>query len=130
MYVFVDSVSPSFDQNLNPETYIKIVMLVKHILGVGKDTIENMLTPKSNPRETSFGINYLSNFVLALLLLESMDKYLGRIVVLSSWTRGKQFSEPIPKLSRDWSYQTASKSSSLLKTHALPYKKDVDSEIH
>ncbi|KAI0130337.1 putative short-chain dehydrogenase [Xylariales sp. AK1849] len=36
--------------------------------------------------DTSFQSNYLSHFLLTLLLLQSMDKENGRIVVLSSWT--------------------------------------------
>jgi NAD(P)-dependent dehydrogenase (short-subunit alcohol dehydrogenase family) len=36
--------------------------------------------------ETNFGINYLANFLLVLLLLQSMDKEHGRIVIISSWT--------------------------------------------
>ncbi|MCJ1356240.1 MAG: hypothetical protein MMC33_006234 [Icmadophila ericetorum] len=34
--------------------------------------------------ETTFAVNYLANFQLALLLLESMDKEMGRIVFISS----------------------------------------------
>jgi NAD(P)-dependent dehydrogenase (short-subunit alcohol dehydrogenase family) len=36
--------------------------------------------------ETNFGTNYLANFLLTLLLLQSMDKEHGRIVIISSWT--------------------------------------------
>ena len=36
--------------------------------------------------ESSFAVNYLANFLLALLLLPSMDKEVGRIVLISSWT--------------------------------------------
>ena len=36
--------------------------------------------------ESNFAINYLANFLLALLLLPSMDKEKGRIVFVSSWT--------------------------------------------
>lgn len=36
--------------------------------------------------ESNFSINYLSNFLLVLLLLQSMDKGFGRIVIVSSWT--------------------------------------------
>jgi NAD(P)-dependent dehydrogenase (short-subunit alcohol dehydrogenase family) len=35
--------------------------------------------------EANFGVNYLSNFLLSLLLLQSMDKTNGRIVTVSSW---------------------------------------------
>jgi hypothetical protein len=34
--------------------------------------------------EANFGINYLVNFLLVLLLLDSMDKQLGRIVCIST----------------------------------------------
>ena len=36
--------------------------------------------------ETHFGVNYLANFLLVLLLLQSMDKDDCRIVVVSSWS--------------------------------------------
>jgi NAD(P)-dependent dehydrogenase (short-subunit alcohol dehydrogenase family) len=36
--------------------------------------------------ESNFAVNYLSNFLLVLLLLQSMDKENGRIVIVSSWT--------------------------------------------
>jgi NAD(P)-dependent dehydrogenase (short-subunit alcohol dehydrogenase family) len=36
--------------------------------------------------ETNFGINYLANFLLVLLVLRSIDKEHGRIVIISSWT--------------------------------------------
>ena len=36
--------------------------------------------------ESNFGMNYLSNFLLVLLLLQSMDKKSGRIVIVASWT--------------------------------------------
>lgn len=36
--------------------------------------------------EGNFGTNYLANFLLVLLLLQSMDQENGRIVVLGSWT--------------------------------------------
>jgi NAD(P)-dependent dehydrogenase (short-subunit alcohol dehydrogenase family) len=36
--------------------------------------------------DMTFQANYLSHFLLTLLLLQSMDKEHGRIVVLSSWT--------------------------------------------
>jgi NAD(P)-dependent dehydrogenase (short-subunit alcohol dehydrogenase family) len=35
--------------------------------------------------EMHFAVNYLANFLLTLLLLESMDKEHGRIVYVSSW---------------------------------------------
>jgi len=36
--------------------------------------------------ETHFGVNYLANFLLVLLLLQSMDKGEGRIIIVSSWS--------------------------------------------
>lgn len=36
--------------------------------------------------ESNFAVNYLANFLLVLLLLPSMDKEMGRIVFISSWT--------------------------------------------
>lgn len=35
--------------------------------------------------ESHFAVNYLANFLLVLLLLQSMDKEQGRIVLVSSW---------------------------------------------
>jgi NAD(P)-dependent dehydrogenase (short-subunit alcohol dehydrogenase family) len=36
--------------------------------------------------ESNFAVNYLSNFLLVLLLLQSMDKENERIVIVSSLT--------------------------------------------
>ena len=36
--------------------------------------------------ESNFAVNYLSNFLLVLLLLQSMDKESGRVVLVASWT--------------------------------------------
>jgi NAD(P)-dependent dehydrogenase (short-subunit alcohol dehydrogenase family) len=36
--------------------------------------------------DMSFQANYLAHFLLTLLLLQSMDKERGRIVILGSWT--------------------------------------------
>ncbi|MCJ1431734.1 hypothetical protein MMC27_001089 [Xylographa pallens] len=36
--------------------------------------------------EVTFQVNYLANFLLVLLLLESMDKENGRVIFISSWT--------------------------------------------
>lgn len=36
--------------------------------------------------ESNFAVNYLSNFLLVLLLMQSMDKGAGRVVIVSSWT--------------------------------------------
>lgn len=36
--------------------------------------------------ESNFAVNYLANFLLVLLLLPSMDKEMGRVVLTSSWT--------------------------------------------
>ena len=36
--------------------------------------------------ESHFGVNYLANFLLVLLLLQSIDKDEGRIIIVSSWT--------------------------------------------
>jgi NAD(P)-dependent dehydrogenase (short-subunit alcohol dehydrogenase family) len=43
--------------------------------------------------DSSFQANYLSHFLLTLMLLESMDKEKGRIVVLGSWTHEYAFLE-------------------------------------
>lgn len=39
--------------------------------------------------EMVFAVNYLGNFLLTLLLLDSLDKKHGRIVYVSSWTHDK-----------------------------------------
>ena len=36
--------------------------------------------------EANFAVNYLSNFLLTNLILQSMDPSMGRIVIVSSWT--------------------------------------------
>lgn len=36
--------------------------------------------------ESHFGVNYLANWLLVLLLLKSMDREVGRIVLVSSWS--------------------------------------------
>lgn len=36
--------------------------------------------------EMSWQVNYLSNFILVLLLLQSMDKTNGRILIVGSWS--------------------------------------------
>ncbi len=60
------------------------------ILNAGfQDTSKNALKPQtftSDGYETTFGVNYLANFILVLLLLRSMDKEHGRIVFVASWT--------------------------------------------
>lgn len=40
----------------------------------------------SDGLESTFAVNYLANYLLVLLLLPSMDKEMGRIVFVSSWT--------------------------------------------
>jgi len=62
--------------------------------------------------EVTFQVNYLANFLIVLLLLESMDKERGRIIFISSWThdpanpynRGlkleKTMWRPVPDLAR------------------------------
>ena len=54
--------------------------------------------------ESNFAINYLANFLLALLLLPSMDKEAGRIVFTSSWTHDP--SHPLNGHIRDKSHYT------------------------
>ena len=36
--------------------------------------------------ESTFAVNYVANFLLAALLMQSIDKDMGRIVIISSWT--------------------------------------------
>jgi NAD(P)-dependent dehydrogenase (short-subunit alcohol dehydrogenase family) len=49
--------------------------------------------------ETMFAVNYLTNFLLVLLLLESMDRERGRIVIVSSFSHD-------PAVSYNRSYHT------------------------
>ena len=42
--------------------------------------------------EMNFGVNYLANFLLVLLLLESMDPEMGRIIIVSSFTHDPEYS--------------------------------------
>ena len=54
--------------------------------------------------ESNFAVNYLANFLLALLLLPSMDKEIGRIVSTSSWTHDP--SHPMNGFIKDKSHYT------------------------
>lgn len=48
-----------------------------------------VLEPKTFTKdgfEMNFGVNYLANFLFVLMILQSMDKENGRIVIVSSWT--------------------------------------------
>lgn len=56
---------------------------------VFQEANNDTLVPRSRTQdgfESAFGINYLSNYLLTLMLLQSMDREAGRIVVVSSWT--------------------------------------------
>lgn len=44
------------------------------------------LTKTEDGLDMTFQVNHLANFLLTLLLLQSMDKRKGRILVLGSWT--------------------------------------------
>ena len=44
------------------------------------------LTMSDDGFEMTWQVNYLSNFLLVLLLLQSMDKTKGRILIVSSWS--------------------------------------------
>lgn len=50
---------------------------------------KSVLAPQSFTKdgfESAFGVNHLAHFLLVLLLLQSMDKEHGRIVIVSSWS--------------------------------------------
>lgn len=54
-----------------------------------QDCNPQTLEPKSFTKdgfEMNFGVNYLANFLFVLMVLQSMDKENGRIVIVSSWT--------------------------------------------
>lgn len=56
---------------------------------VFQEANNDTLVPRSRTQdgfESAFGINYLANYLLTLMLLQSMDRDAGRIVVVSSWT--------------------------------------------
>jgi NAD(P)-dependent dehydrogenase (short-subunit alcohol dehydrogenase family) len=44
------------------------------------------LTMSDDGFDMTFQVNYLSNFLLTLLLLQSIDKEQGRILVIGSWS--------------------------------------------
>lgn len=54
--------------------------------------------------ESNFAVNYLANFLLVLLLLPSMDKEMGRIVIVSSWTHDP--AHPLSGQTDDESHRT------------------------
>ena len=58
------------------------------ILNAGwQETHAGVLEPQTftnDGLEANFQVNYLSNFLLVLLLLQSMDKKFGRIIIISS----------------------------------------------
>lgn len=54
--------------------------------------------------ESNFAVNYLANFLLALLLLPSMDKDVDRIILISSWTHDP--SHPLNGHIKDKSHYT------------------------
>lgn len=73
--------------------------------------------------ESHFAINYLANFLLVLLLLQSMDKNMGRIVIVSSWTHDT--SHPLNKHIVDESHKTVMRDPEDL---AKPRRKDKEGD--
>ncbi|CZR56267.1 related to dehydrogenase/reductase [Phialocephala subalpina] len=54
-----------------------------------QDANSEALKPKTFTKdgfEMNFGVNYLANFLFILMILQSMDKENGRIVIVQSWT--------------------------------------------
>ncbi len=49
----------------------------------------------------SFQVNYLAHFLFTLLLLQSMDKTHGRIVVIGSWTHESVWEDSPPPPSKE-----------------------------
>ncbi|RYP13809.1 hypothetical protein DL767_010588 [Monosporascus sp. MG133] len=47
---------------------------------------QSIQTKTEDGFDTSFQVNYLAHFLLTLLLLQSLDRQSGRIVILGSWT--------------------------------------------
>lgn len=43
----------------------------------------------------SWQVNYLANFILCLLLLQSMDKKHGRILIVGSWSHEQVAPPPL-----------------------------------
>jgi NAD(P)-dependent dehydrogenase (short-subunit alcohol dehydrogenase family) len=63
---------------------IRALVLVAGYLDVGPEASKPRRFTEDG-HEAVWGINYLANFLLVLLLLRSMDKEHGRVVMVSSW---------------------------------------------
>ncbi|KUI73045.1 Retinol dehydrogenase 13 [Cytospora mali] len=70
------------DGSLEP---IRALVLVAGYLDVSAEA-KKPLRFTEDGYEAVWGINYLANFLLVLLLLRSMDKDHGRVVMVSSWS--------------------------------------------
>ncbi|KAL1853173.1 hypothetical protein Daus18300_011912 [Diaporthe australafricana] len=70
------------DGSLEP---IRALILVAGYLDVAPEAVKPRRFTEDG-HEAVWGINYLANFLLVLLLLRSMDKEHGRVVMVSSWS--------------------------------------------
>lgn len=64
---------------------IRALVLVAGYLDVAPEAVKPRRFTEDG-HEAVWGINYLANFLLVLLLLRSMDKEHGRVVMVSSWS--------------------------------------------
>lgn len=64
---------------------VRALVLVAGYLDVSPDA-KKPRRFTADGHEAVWGINYLANFLLVLLLLRSMDKERGRVVMISSWS--------------------------------------------
>ncbi|TVY51697.1 WW domain-containing oxidoreductase, partial [Lachnellula cervina] len=83
----IRSLAASINSKVADGTYGPIRALVLN--GAWQEANAGTLTPQTftgDGYEGHFGVNYLANFLLVLLLLRSMDPEHGRIVLVSSWS--------------------------------------------
>ncbi|KAL3417705.1 putative short-chain dehydrogenase [Phlyctema vagabunda] len=72
---------------------IKALILNAAVFSMGGGSLGSAPpNPDGSKFEMHFAVNYLANFLLSVLLLESMDKECGRIVYISSWTHDPLYS--------------------------------------
>lgn len=80
-----------FARDINARVAAGIIPKVKClILNAGYQDVAKMTLSKDGYEKT-FQANYLSNYLLVLLLLQSMDMESGRIIPIASWTHDPTF---------------------------------------
>ncbi|KAL1631684.1 hypothetical protein SLS56_004358 [Neofusicoccum ribis] len=63
---------------------IRALILNAAVVPINNQRLYTTIGNNENKLEMSFAVNHLANFLLAMLLLESMDRETGRIVLVSS----------------------------------------------